>query len=346
VQVFFAIPGDPDTLTGGYVYDKRVSEALTRAGWTVKPLRLPESYPQPSADDLSESRRLLTQVPEDAVVLIDGLAFGAMPASLFEGLDLRIVALVHHPLALETGVSPARADQLRQSEKAALTLARAVITTSVSTADELVRNYGVPRSSITVAMPGTDRAERARGSVPPVLLTVASVTPRKGYDVLVPALARIRDLAWRSVIVGSLSRDAATGKMVQSMIATEKLADRIDLKGELPPWAIEADYRSADVFVLPSRHEGYGMVFAEALAHGLPIVACAAGAVTDTVPTDAGLLVPPDDPGAVAEALRRLLMDDGLRRRLSDAAWSHGQRLPRWEDTARQVAQALRSAAA
>ncbi|MBX7199062.1 MAG: glycosyltransferase family 4 protein [Rhodospirillaceae bacterium] len=340
-EVWFAVPGDPETRTGGYIYAKHLARALRTHGWTVHPVRLPDGFPRASLDDLAETRRLLAALPARACTLIDGLAFGAMPEGLLAGLNLDIVALVHHPLALETGLAPDQAADFARIERSALRFARAVIVTSPHTADVLAADYGVARDRIAVAVPGTDRRSRAKGTQPPSLLTVATVTPRKGHDVLVAALARIKDLAWTSCLAGSLTRAPACVADLRARIAANGIADRITLAGEVADDALAHLYRDADVFVLPSRYEGYGMVFADALAAGLPIVACAAGAVTGTVPGDAGVFVPVDDVAALADALRALLIDPNRRRGLADAAWAAGQQLPTWDRGAEIAAKTL-----
>jgi glycosyltransferase involved in cell wall biosynthesis len=157
----------------------------------------------------------------------------------------------------------------------------------------------------------------------------------------VEALAQVHDLPWQALFVGDDERDPQTSARVRQRIESAGLAGRIEITGPMRGEALEAVYRRADMFVLPSRHEGYGMVFAEALSHGLPIIACAAGAVVDTVPPDAGRLAPPDDPDTLARLLRTLLTDDDLHARLSQAAWRHSQALPRWADTASTVGAAL-----
>lgn len=154
----------------------------------------------------------------------------------------------------------------------------------------------------------------------------------------------LKDLSWHSILVGSMERDPVVTAKIRTLIASQGLQQRVSLRGELDEHALDAAYADADVFALPSRYEGYGMAFAEALACGLPIVACAAGAVVDTVPADAGLIVPPDDPVALATALRRVISDIILRRNLADAAWSRGRSLPTWNDTAACISMALRSA--
>jgi len=344
-EVVFAIPGDLATPTGGYRYDQKVMELLPDFGWSVRHLALPGDFPAPSRRSLDETGRLLIANPADVLFLIDGLAYGAMPAELIDRLRHRIVALVHHPLALETGLAPERAAAFRRSEQTALARAVRVIVTSPSTAALLARDFGVPADRISVAVPGTDPAVRARGGYgPPRLLSVGSVTARKGYDTLVAALALIPDLAWKSRIAGSLDRDHAAAAALREAIARASLDRRVILLGPLDDEALAAEYDQARLFVLPSHFEGYGMAFAEALARGLPVVGCAGGAVAATVPVEAGILVPPGDAGALARALRRLLADPSELARHSEAAWKHSQHLPRWRDTAAKVAEALAQA--
>jgi glycosyltransferase involved in cell wall biosynthesis len=341
-EVWFAVPGDLSTLTGGYIYARRVMAALPAAGWTVHHVALPVRFPEPTDDDLAETRRLLSALPAKASVIIDGLAYGAMTPETVQGLDIRIIALVHHPLALESGVTPVRARVLHASERTMLALSPTVLVPSASTARTLTSDYDIPSTRIIVAEPGTDPGTRAvgTGSVPR-LLTVATVTPRKGHDVLMRAFAEMKDLAWFSEIVGSTTRDRAMMQKVQVLIDQHGLASRVVFSGELTDEALSSAYMASDVFVLPSRHEGYGIAFAEALAHGLPVVACDAGAVRNTVPPDASILVPPDDPKALAEALRQIVSDKGLRQRLSDAAWAYGKKLPTWNNTAAAIVRAL-----
>ena len=341
-DVWFAIPGDLSTLTGGYAYARRLMKALPATGWFPHHLPLPGGFPNPTDDDLAATRTVLAALPPETRVLADGLAYGAMPRAMLEELELSLTALVHHPLAEETGLSELAVAKFKDSERAALRLAQSVVATSRHTVETLARDYGVSRSHLYLAPPGTDRAARAAEvNTVPKLLTVATLTHRKAHDVLIPALATLIDLPWTSLLVGSQDLDPSVTRKIQDLIQAHKLNDRITLAGELKDAALEAVYAGADIFVLPSRHEGYGMVFAEALAHGLPIVACAAGAVTETVPADAGILVPPDDPAALAAALRRVLSDHATRRKLGDGAWAHGQTLPTWDDTAALVADAL-----
>lgn len=332
VDLTFLLPGDSDSLTGGTLYDKRMVEGLRAAGWRVDLQSLPGAYPAPDGAALEAARSVLAGLPDGAAVVIDGLAYGALPEIAgAEAARLRLIALVHHPLALETGLAPERRAALFAQERAALAAAARVVVTSASTARGLA-DYGVAASRIGVVLPGTDPAPLAPGSGGPALrlLVVAHLTPRKGHAVLIDALAGLRDRAWQLSCVGSRTRDRKTADRLAALIADRGLQERIELAGEVAPAALEGHYAKADLFVLASHHEGYGMAFAEALARGLPVVGTTAGAIPDTVPAAAGLLVPPGDPEALTRALARLFDEDGLRASLAAGARAARRALPAW----------------
>lgn len=345
-EVVFAIPGDLATATGGYIYDREVLNRLPALGVPVRHIALPGSFPSPSSADWDETRRLLTAVPSDAVLFIDGLAFGVFPPELVRDLARPVVALVHHPLGFETGLTEERARQLVATERAALATTRRVIVTSPLTARLLVEDYGVPSSHIAVAEPGTHPAKRAEGTGDPIaLLAVGAVSPRKGYPILIEALSGLRQFEWHLTIAGERGRNPAAADDLDRAIARYDLADRVTLAGRLEPDALEALYAAADIFVMPSLFEGYGMVLAEAMARGLPIVCTTGGAAAETVPDGAGIKLPPGDATAFAGALRDLLVSPPLRQTLAAESWNAGQRLPRWDDTARRVADVLKEIA-
>ena len=343
-----AVPGDPDTPTGGYGYDRRVAAGLRAAGWHVDWLRLPDGFPSPDARALGDAYAALAARPDGVPLLVDGLALGAMPeVGAAVGERRALVALVHHPLALETGLAPERAAALRASERAALAAARRGVATSRTTAATLVGDYGVAAARIVAAPPGTERAAPPRGGAGEavVLLSVGPPVPGRGHARLVAALAGLRALRWRLTIVGDDTRDPATVAALRARIAQAGLDDRIVLAGALDADALDALWRGADAFVLASRHEGYGMAFAEAVARGLPVIGTRAGAIAEAVPAGTGLLVPPDDPDALREALRTVIADRDARLRWSAAARAAAASQPRWSDTVERVAHALRAAA-
>lgn len=334
-------PGDLDTRTGGFGYDRRLVEALGALGRPVRTLALAGGYPEPSEADRLAARAIFAELPDGSIALVDMLAGGVLP-EVFEAerKRLAIVALCHHPLALETGLDPAAAERLEALERRALAAARHVVVTSQATAETLVTSFGVAAERITVALPGTDPRPEAHGDHrPPLLLTVATLTPRKGHDVLIAALADITDLPWVAQFVGGGQYDPEWAEKLAHEVAARGLQARIEFAGEVDDPS--PHYLAADIFVLPSRYEGYGMVFAEALAHGLPIVAARAGAVPDVVPEAAGRLVPPDDPDALADALRLLLTDGGAHAKARAASRRAGLALPGWNRTAEAVVHAV-----
>jgi glycosyltransferase involved in cell wall biosynthesis len=347
VEVVFAVPGSLDTPTGGYAYDRRVIAELANLGCRVEVLDLGEGFPRPSPQARAAAQVRLAQVLPGRLIVVDGLALGVLPdAAAALRPSHPVIALVHHPLALETGLSATEANALRTSERSALASVRHVIVTSPSTARILAKDYDIAPDRLTVALPGSDRAAspRSKGDGPPALLAVGSLVPRKGYDVLLAALAQLVHLPWRLTIVGDRDRSPETAARLAAQIASFNLAGRVALAGAVSADRLPEFYLGADVFVLPSRFEGYGMAFADAIAHGLPVIGTTAGAIPETVPHDAGILVPPDDIDALTAALRRLLTDASGRARLASGARAAAARLPTWQETAkifRQVITAL-----
>jgi glycosyltransferase involved in cell wall biosynthesis len=346
-RLLFAIPGDLAARTGGYGYDRRLLAELPALGVEVVHLPLPGRFPEAGPQDVARALAAMHEAlrPGDAL-LIDGLAYGALPPDAIGALAAPVIALCHHPLCLETGLAPERADALRQNERAALALARHVIVTSGHTGEILRTRFGVPSDRLTVAPPGTDPAPRARGSGGvPALLAVGAIAPRKAFDVLVEALGGLAELNWSLRIVGSRDLHPLSAAALVSKIAALGFQSRIELSDEVSGAELESIYAASDIFVSASLYEGFGMALAEAMARGLPIVTTTGGAAAQTVPDAAGLKIPPADVAALREALRRLLCEDGLRRRLAEASWRAGQTLPRWRDSARRIAEVFRATA-
>lgn len=341
LSLYFLYPGDLDTPTGGYRYDRRLIAELRRAGARVEARALPHLVAA-SCDADRKAREELAALPDHSLVIIDGLAFGVMDElAQAESQRLRLIALCHHPLAFETGLEASEQSTLWETERRALACARRVVVTSAFTGRVLCEDFSVPLEKVVVAPPGTDRVSFAAADADlPLLLCVASLTPRKGHDVLIEALSSLRDLAWRARFVGGDRFDPDWAASLKARTETLGLTQRIEFANEVED--THPEYHLADLFVLPSLFEGYGMVFAEALAAGLPIVAARAGAVPDVVPESAGLLVPPGDPEALAEALRSLLRDPARRLRLRDGARDAAAGLPTWTDTAARVADSLK----
>lgn len=346
-HVAFAIPGDIDLPTGGYAYDRRVLALLPSLGVGVEHVPLAAGYPDPSPADLEDTAKRLAPRGKGTALLIDGLAYGAMPRDLFHRLHRPIVALVHHPLCLEAGLAPERAAYLKRTETEALAQARHVIATSRFTAQTLARDFGVPRERITVAEPGTDPAPRARGTSKPVqVLAVGSVIPRKGYDILIDALAPLKALHWRLDIAGALHLSPATVSALRAQIEARGLSDRVRLLGPVDKATLDELYDRADAFVSASHYEGFGMVLTEALARGLAVVCTDGGAAVETLPDDATFRCQAGDVRAMMWTIGRVIEDGGIRKRLQEAAWAAAQSLPRWESTTGIIAGVLKEVTA
>jgi glycosyltransferase involved in cell wall biosynthesis len=334
-ELAFVVPGRLDQLTGGYLYDRHIIDDLRSRGHAVKIIELAPN----------DGETALAKLADGATTVIDGLALPDLDEAVKAQCSrLRLVALVHHPLAEETGLSRVVAEHLMRREAAALQCCRGIVCPSPKTA-AAVEAYGIPPDRILVIPPGTaksDRPFRSRRGPVRSLLCVASVIPRKGHRVLVAALARVRDLDWQMLCIGSLERDPRTARSIRQMISAARLGRRVTLAGEQPPRMVMRAYRAADLFVLPSHHEGYGMAFAEAMAHGLPVIGSSAGAIPETVPREAGLLVPAGDVAALARALRRVIAEPALAVRLAAGSRVAGGRLPDWQRAAERWEQLLK----
>jgi glycosyltransferase involved in cell wall biosynthesis len=343
-ELVFAVPGDLSTPTGGYVYDRRIIGELRTLGWTVQVLDLGNTFPGASPAARCEASQRLVALPKGRTIVIDGLAFGVLPeAAAMLSPRNRLIALVHHPLALESGLGAAQAAALRESERTALAQAHRVIATSAATARLLAADFGVDTGKLKVVRPGTDRVTaQHRNSAGPVnLLAVGALVPRKGYDVLIAALGTIKSLPWRLVIAGDRTRHIDCVTHLEAELARLGLETRVTLTGAVTPERLAELYREADLFVLASRFEGYGMAYAEAVAHGLPVIGTTAGAISEAVPEGAGLLVPPDDSDALATTLRRLIENPSERERLAAGACAAASKLPTWREQAVAFAQAV-----
>lgn len=341
-KVTFGVPGSLDTPTGGYAYDKRIVAELRMRGCEVHVLDLGEGFPLPNVETRKSACTVLAQIEPGRTVIVDGLALGVLPEAA-ERLRRthRVIALVHHPLALESGLAHGQVAALQASERAALADVHQVIVTSDATARLLQRDYAVARDRISVARPGFDRAMPRRRpptacapGAPVQVLSVGALVPRKGYDLLLQALGELTELAWHLTIVGDATRDRGTAERLAAQAVSLGLATRVTFAGAAAPAEMAQYYATADVFVLPSRFEGYGMAFAEAVGHGLPVIGTAVSAVPETVPPDAGILVPPDNVRELAAALRRMLSDAPARLAYADGARRAAARLPTWKEAA------------
>ena len=343
LDLHFLVPGDLDTRTGGYGYDRAIISGLRARGWTVHVVSVPGAYPSPSDADRALAGRALAALPNDALVLADGLAYGALPVEAErQRARLRLVALVHHPLGLETGIDALTSLRLLGSERQALTSALGVVVTSRRTVSA-VEALGVPRDRIEVVEPGTRAGEVARGGGGGALqmLCVASMVPRKGQDVLFDALERLTAHEWHLTCAGRVEGTSTYAAGIVRRSSEPPLAGRVSLAGELAGEPLDAAYDSADLFVLPTHYEGYGMAVAEALARAIPIVSTPTGAIADLVGADAGVLVPAGDVAALAATLQALMTDRSRLDTLRQGALLARRSLGDWDEASARMEEAL-----
>ena len=349
-QLIFVYPGDLHSPTGGYAYDRRIIAGLKSLGWEIELIGLGEGYPFPNLAQVEEAKAQLQGLTAGVPMVIDGLALGALPEVAACVADHHpLIALIHHPLAFEFGLSEEQAALLKQSETEALRHASGVIANSPATARDLNRHYGVPMDRIGVVLPGTDcvsRTEPKRKSSVGAsngvhLLSVGSIIPRKGFPDLIAALAPLADLPWTLSIAGDTTRNAAAFAQLIGEIRRFGFEGRVEVLGAVSDSELISLYTEADTFVLASLFEGYGMVYAEAMAYGLPIIATRGGAIPDTVPSEAGLLVHPGDIPALTLALKTIIEDAPYRARLSSGALRAAAQQPTWDQAAEQFAVAL-----
>jgi glycosyltransferase involved in cell wall biosynthesis len=338
---------DPARPSGGNAYDRRICNGLAELGWPVHVHAVPGSWPRPDTAAHAALARVVGRIPDGAVALIDGLVASAAPEVLVpQASRLRLVALVHMPLGHGT-----RAVDARTREGAVLSVAASVVTTSAWSRRTLLELYSLPAERVHVAAPGVDAADLAPGTATGrSLLCVAAVIPGKGHDVLLAALATMPDLLWECLCVGSLDRDPAFAENLRRRLLDDGLADRVRFPGPRIGADLDRSYASADLLVLASRADAYGMVVTEALARGLPVVAADVGGVAEALGRGAGgtrpgLLVPPEDPAALAAAVRAWLGDPGVRLAWRRAARERRASLSRWSTTTSVLAGVLAEAA-
>ncbi len=349
--VHVVVPGDvddPAVPSGGNAYDRRLIQGLAAAGRPVREIAVPGEWPRPGDAARAALADRLSGLPDGAPVLLDGLVACGVPEVVVpQARRLRLAVLVHLPLADESGLAPALATELDAAERETLRAARLVVTTSHRSARLLTGRHGLVADRVRVVPPGTDAAPPAPGTDGASrLLCVASVTERKGHDLLIDALASLADLPWSCVCAGPLGRDPGYAERVRKLAERHSLADRVRFTGPLVGESLDAAYAAADLVVLPSRAETYGMVVAEALARAIPVLATDVGGVPEALGSAPdgslpGILVPPEDSAGLAAALEEWLRDPGLRHRLRASARMRRETTRGWRCAAREMAAEL-----
>ncbi len=346
--VALMLPGNVDTVvSGGNIYDRRLREGLRQAGADVVVATVDGSWPQPDTASEQDLAAALAEAGGNTAraVIVDGLLAAGCPAvirhAVDSGIDVRI--LVHMPLALDPGLDPETAVTLDRSERDALHASCGVIATSAWAAEELRRRHHL--SEVAVAAPGVDRAPTATGSAPPRILQVGTISPVKNQLTTVAALAQLTCFDWTARLIGP-APDAGYLQRVQEAIEEAGLQDRIELTGELTGSELERQWQAANISVLPSRTETYGMVVAESLSRAVPVVVAAGTGAEETLGLDStgrrpGFVVDSDSPDDLAAALSTWLNGETLQGHMRVVAESRPTILTGWENTVQAVLETL-----
>ncbi|MDD7909901.1 glycosyltransferase family 4 protein [Pseudovibrio exalbescens] len=337
-RLSFVIPGNLERPTGGYRYDRRIISELRQLGWTVDVVSLSDEFPLCGGIARLDAQAQFRAFPDGELVVCDGLAFGVLPEVAKEQKDrLKLVALVHHPLFKEDGLSEDVSAAFFQREREALQYVSRIITTSPATLVQLREEFDLPAALMRSILPGTERlldvaptGAEQHGTDVVRILSVGSIIPRKGQDVLVCALAQLKELKWHLDLVGDTRCDLAYAAQLKQIIEREGLEKRVTLHGAVSETALAQIYAHADVFALASYYEGYGMAFAEALMTGLPIIASGRGAVRDTVPEKAALFCKEADVESFGQALSLMINDPSTRKVTAKYSAEAGRNLPTW----------------
>ncbi len=344
MQIRFVVPGNINLPTGGYRYDRNIIEQWNTLNVDCVLHSLQGDFPFPTNHQRDAAIRSLSDIPDQSVAVIDGLAGGAMP-ELLENLArrMKVVSLIHHPLCLENGITSAEKEKLEQSEKSGLEFVSGVITTSTQTAKTTAELFDYPQERIRSVEPGVDRGPIADPKQNDIvnLICVGSVVERKGHMYLIEALAKLKHLDWNLDCYGMADTGGNFFKQVSRKLVESGVENRISFHGVVTQEVLETAYSKADLFVLPSLYEGYGMAYAEAIVRGLPVIGTMAGAIPDTVPRSCGILVEPKSVEQLRSALETMITKPSKRAKYHLNALHHEPNFPTWRQSAQKFLQLL-----
>jgi glycosyltransferase involved in cell wall biosynthesis len=352
MRILFVIPGDIDLPTGGYRYDRHIILEWRKSRQEVDLISLEGNYPFPTDEEKANALKAIEHFPPAEIAVVDGLLGGASPEFLKKLADkMPVVSLLHHPLCLENGLSEQVAKELKESEKSGLAWVKAVITTSETTSQTVKDLFKFAPERIHAVLPGVDRPANRAANTPDndsntvKLICVASVIPRKSHRTLLEALAELRNLDWVLNCYGSTQFDEALFLNLKEFIEKNSLTDKVAFHGAVEDKTIEEAYASSDIFVLPSQYEGYGMVYAEAIVRGLPVIGTTGGAIAKTVPPSCGILIEPENTRQLKQALEKLITDKSLRLEYKENTIRAEPEFPTWQTAAQQFAKRLKELA-
>lgn len=346
--ITFLQPGRLETRTGGSIYNRRIVDGLRRMGHEIVVHELDSTFPLAADRAIEQASAIVTAVADRGVVIADSLLVAALADVLLrEAARLHLLALMHLPVALTPGLGSEIAERLGRREARVLRVASRVVVTGRSMVDA-VSTHAADLSRVVVVEPGVDAApvrQRSHEEGTLQLLCVANVVPGKGHDLLLDALSALTTRPWHLTCAGSVTRDRRFVEKLAAQASDRGVASRVSFAGELDDDALASAYAQADLFVLPTRFETYGMAAAEAIAHGLPVVSTATGAIPSIVGDLAGLVVAPDDVDALRGALALVMDDRSVRRRFRAGALRMRTRLRSWATAAQEFGHVVEAAA-
>lgn len=331
--VHFIVPGALETLTGGFVYDRQMVAGLEAAGRLSAVHELAGDFPRAAPYDVAAGAAILSGLPDRSICVIDGLALTALGQAVAQhAARLDIVAMIHHPLADETGLGDRERDAFHQAESAVLEHVTRIIVSSARTARRL-GDFGVNPATVHVVEPGiADWAREGSWSAPAgrrlKILSVGTLIPRKGHDLVLAALGTCTDLDWELDIVGA-ARNERHGNELAALMQYLGLTERVTFCGEVGEEEMVDLHRSAGLFVSGAHYESFGMAVADAVGFGMPVLTTEEAAVADAV-REAAELVPAGDENALGEALRGLISDAARRRAMAERSRRCGAGLSNW----------------
>lgn len=352
MRILFVIPGDINLPTGGYRYDRHIIDEWRKIGQHVELISLEGNYPFPLEQEKQDALNAIEHFPPADIAVVDGLLGGASPLFLKSlSTKMPVVSLLHHPLCLENGLSEEKAQALKESEKSGLSWVKAVITTSDTTTETVKTLFNFDPAKVHTVLPGVNRpddislnkADEVSQTVK--LICVASVIPRKSHRILLEALSQLPNLDWHLDCYGSTQFDEVLYKSLENFIRDNGLSQKVTFHGAVEDQTIEEAYASSDIFVLPSQYEGYGMVYAEAIVRGLPVIGTTGGAIAKTVPLSCGILVEPENTEELKQALEKLIKDKPLRLQYKQNAIRAEPEFPTWQAAADEFANRLKELA-
>ena len=336
MHILFVIPGDINLPTGGYRYDRKMIEEWRGKGHVVDLLSLPGNYPFPTASEKKLALKFLDKVPASSIAVVDGLAGGAHPEFLKQLSEIMpVIALVHHPLCLESGLNSDSRKNLKNLEAKGLEFVSGIVTTSPKTSKSVQNLFAVDSGKISCVIPGVERGSIASPAKNETirLLCVGSVIERKGHRILLEALGKLKHLDWHLDCVGKTDFEPGLYTELLEVVDGQGLKSRVKFHGAIEPEALEQKYGQAHVFVLPSLFEGYGMVYAEAIVRGLPVIGTIAGAIPETVPSECGILVSPGSIEELQSALEIMISKHQTREHYRKSALSSASGFPSWSES-------------